>query len=499
MSAIRFGDHLLDLDRGLLLCGDAPVHLRAKSFALLAYMAARPGRVLEKAALLDAVWPEVTVTEDSLTQAIRDVRKVLGEGAIRTVPRRGYVFEPTAKAEAAAPPRIAVLPLATLSPNPDDRLIADGLIEELTRGLGRFGQLSVVARHSAFQLRPESVPPEAAARRLGVRYFVAGTARRLGNRLTLGIALAATDDGRELWSETLELSSETLSQIAVGLPNRIAARLDIDVRRRIEASGAMTGSPDAYALFAAGVGLLRTYGPDVNTRGKALLERAIARDPGFALAHAYLGLAELMIAGYDLAPPEVIATGLAHVRRAIEIAPEEARCHWVAALIRHFAKDHAAAELHSAQAMTLNPSDADILMIHGYILALRGRGEEGLALMRRAEALNPLHPPWYHTDFAHVCQLMGRHEDVVARLGCLPVLSAFGEMQMAASLAALGDTAGARTHLDRAAELEPGWDPVREAESWREPERAEDRAAFVERVRRAVELSRWRPPATANR
>ena len=57
----------------------ALVPVRAKTFALLAHLAANAGRVLGKAALLDAVWPDVTVTEDSLTQAVRDLRRAIGD------------------------------------------------------------------------------------------------------------------------------------------------------------------------------------------------------------------------------------------------------------------------------------------------------------------------------------------------------------------------------------------------------------------------------------
>src|SRR5262249_48563729 len=67
---LRFGPFLLDLDRAELLRGGTPVPLRPKAFALLSVLAARPDRVHDKAELLEAVWPDVVVTEDSLTQAI---------------------------------------------------------------------------------------------------------------------------------------------------------------------------------------------------------------------------------------------------------------------------------------------------------------------------------------------------------------------------------------------------------------------------------------------
>ena len=82
---MKIGAHDLDLDRGLLIRDGQPVHLRAKTFALLAYLARNAGRVIGKDELLSAVWPDVIVTEDSLTQAVSDLRRVLGSEVPRTI------------------------------------------------------------------------------------------------------------------------------------------------------------------------------------------------------------------------------------------------------------------------------------------------------------------------------------------------------------------------------------------------------------------------------
>ena len=91
----HIGDCVLDLDCGTLVRSGTPVAIRPKTFLLLSHLARHRGTVLSKDALLDAVWPDVSVTEDSLTQCIRDARKALGDEAqqqLRTVTRRGYVL-----------------------------------------------------------------------------------------------------------------------------------------------------------------------------------------------------------------------------------------------------------------------------------------------------------------------------------------------------------------------------------------------------------------------
>ena len=74
---LALGSCELDLARGLLLCDGKPVALRSKAFDLLTYLSRNVGRVATKSELMSAVWPDVFVTEDSLTQAVRELRKAL--------------------------------------------------------------------------------------------------------------------------------------------------------------------------------------------------------------------------------------------------------------------------------------------------------------------------------------------------------------------------------------------------------------------------------------
>jgi DNA-binding winged helix-turn-helix (wHTH) protein len=91
-----FGAFVLDVDRGALLKDGADVPLRPKCFKVLSYLVEHHGLLVTKNEVLGAVWPDVVVTEDSLTQCLIQIRKVLGDTSrdmIRTVPRRGYLFD----------------------------------------------------------------------------------------------------------------------------------------------------------------------------------------------------------------------------------------------------------------------------------------------------------------------------------------------------------------------------------------------------------------------
>ena len=111
-GAWRFDRFTLDLARGALLGPDgAEVPLRPKSLALLRLLVENPGRVVDRDAIMAAVWPDVVVGDESITQCIRDIRKALGDEAqqlLKTVPKRGYLLAAeVTPAESTAPaPRV---------------------------------------------------------------------------------------------------------------------------------------------------------------------------------------------------------------------------------------------------------------------------------------------------------------------------------------------------------------------------------------------------------
>lgn len=495
---MRIGACQLDLDRGTLSRDGTAVHLRAKSFALLCYLARNAGRVIGKDELLQAVWPDVIVTEDSLTQAISDLRRVLGEGALRTVARRGYMLDiPPVQEAPDGPPVVVVLPFLTVSDRAEDRTLADGIVEEICQCLGRYGLVRVIARHSAFKFRPEEVPPREAAQRLGTDWFVEGPARRVADGLRLSPALCETATGRQIWTETFLVGDDGPGAVLTALPHRIVTRLAIDEQKRMALHPASPSADlGAWQHFTAGVAALRRYGEGVNEQARGHFRAAVDRDPGFALGHAYLGLAILTIGRFDAAPPAVLAEGLGHALRGVELAPEEARCHAILALARLWRREFQAAEISARKAVEVNPSDPDPLAMLGYVLSLRGKPDEGIACLEAAIRLNPLHPHWYHADLAIARHMAGHHAEAIACIQCLPATDAWKETRLAACHAALGDAAGAARHLDRAEILSPGWDAQAMVDQWAELEHVADRTYLQKEVALAVELRRrWKSEA----
>src|SRR5262245_42950221 len=160
-TSFQFEGFTLDLARLRLRGPSGEVSLRPKAFEVLRYLVENAGRVVAKDEVMEAVWPKVTVTDQSLTHCISEVRRALGDAGqrlVKTAPRRGYLFdapvtagsdanepatpsEPPARSSAPDRPFIAVLPFANMSGDPEQDYFADGIVEDLITALSRFRRL----------------------------------------------------------------------------------------------------------------------------------------------------------------------------------------------------------------------------------------------------------------------------------------------------------------------------------------------------------------------
>src|SRR6185436_1087334 len=101
-----FDGFTVDFTRGSLMREGEELKLRPKSFKALTYLVENAGRLISKEELIAEIWPDAAVTDDSLVQCLIDIRKVLGGDAqryIKTVPRRGYIFDAQVNVNDSAP------------------------------------------------------------------------------------------------------------------------------------------------------------------------------------------------------------------------------------------------------------------------------------------------------------------------------------------------------------------------------------------------------------
>lgn len=245
-NAFRFAGYALDLRQGRLWGASGDIQLRPKAYELLCYMVRHAGRVLSKAELLEAVWPDVIVTEDSLSQCVHALRDGLGKAGpdlVKTVPRRGYLFDlplsaaapagtaagPTAGDPAILTPRqssIAVLPFsAGPGVSPQDRLWCDAVVNDVISQLARLRSFDVIARGSTFALRHLASAVRLAGQKLGADYVFAGSVMPQGKGFRLQMDLVRTDVGSILWTDQIEVGRGRFPELVGALVDRITGRL----------------------------------------------------------------------------------------------------------------------------------------------------------------------------------------------------------------------------------------------------------------------------------
>jgi DNA-binding winged helix-turn-helix (wHTH) protein len=185
-QVFQFAGYLLDVTRGCLRTVNRDIELRPKTFELMRYLVEHGGRLVSKDEIFRTIWPNVIVTDDSIKQCVSELRVALGDEEqriIKTVPRRGYVFvapvlpgviDGVGSAPAASPvrpeppkyaavettglpfpdqPSIAVLPFTNMSGDAQQDYFSDGITEDLTTRLSKFGDLFVIASHSALRYK----------------------------------------------------------------------------------------------------------------------------------------------------------------------------------------------------------------------------------------------------------------------------------------------------------------------------------------------------------
>jgi adenylate cyclase len=393
--------------------------------------------------------------------------KDIGDHTLKNIARPVHVWrwvsEPASEAPAGPPltlpdrPSIAVLPFDNLSSHDEETYFSDGITEDIITGLARFRSLFVIARNSSFAFRGKLMDLAEIGRRLGVSYLLEGSVRRAGNRVRITAQLIEAANGTHLWAERYDRSlddifavqEEVAQMIVYALFGRIQeASVDRSVRLP-------TANLTAYDCFLRGLAHLRGYADDQNQRALEILEKAVALDPRFALARSFLALVQVTMHGSATATAEVLEAAFAEARLAVELDPQESRCHRILSNICLYRRAYDMAEYHVSKAFDLNPNDADAMMQMGRVLGARGRPEDGLRFLQAAIRLNPLHPPYYNGHLGVVFYSLRRFAEAAQALNRLPNPGAWSRARLAACYAQLEQTAEAEAAVSEVLRLQP--------------------------------------------
>lgn len=494
-------DTILDTRAGTLTRDGSLVPLRAKSFSLLMCLIGRAGQVVTKDDLFEAVWPGVFVTEDSLTQAVRDVRTALGDTdgkLIRSIRGRGYLLDLPSSAtrpqvaQQTELPRIAVLPFSIRPQNDEMASRIDGLLEDIAAGLTQFPTLRVISTGSTRQVLEEVSDPEQVAERLRATYLINGAALLSPSGLKLRISVTRTGSFQQVWSETFESAEAeiltTWDRIVARVIGHLVNALEIEAPAR--SSFRSTESLTAYDHRARGLALWTSDDPDVAERSLVHFRAAIEADPNFALAWTHMAWAELAMHECSMAPPEVQERTLGYSRRAVELAPFDGRTHSGLGYNQALCGQFADAEANVLFGKQLAPSSVDCMFDHAIVVMLRGRPLETIRILDEAADLCPIRISYDAHLRGEALFMVGRYSEAADCFLRMPRMTNRRRLFLAAILAKAGRTTECIAQVEVVMRASPDEDHIDIMRRGYLYEHASDAEHLLDAARLALDL--WR-------
>ena len=361
------------------------------------------------------------------------------------------------------PPSVAVLPFLNLSADPENEFFADGITEDVIAQLSKVRSLKVISRGSVmgFKQREQNLREIGVA--LDVETLLEGSVRRAGDRVRIVAQLLDAATSRHLWAETYDRQLTDIFAIQTDVALQIAAALRAELSRdeRTRIHREPTADVQAYQLYLQGRHCYTRYTEESIRKGIDYFKEAIAGDPGYAMAHvgAALAYAELAAGagGGTLRPDEAYDAGMKAVSAALKLDPDLGEAHAVLALFRMVHDyDWPGAEAEFKLALELSPGAADIYDHYGWLCGAMERYDEALALVRRAQELDPL---THRADVASTLLRAGRNEEALqAALRAVEFDPEYGRVRSTLGWAYLktGMPDQGLAELERAARAAPG-------------------------------------------
>lgn len=393
----RFGRFTLLPRSRQLLRDDIVLPLGARAFDLLLVLIQGRDRVVDKDELMRQVWPVTVVGDNNLYVQIAALRRTLGAAAVITAAGRGYRFgleiegsepwidrrrpaatAPRGEAATAQPdrPSVAVLPFGDLGGEALSARLTHGLCQDIATELSRFRQLAIIACHAAGvePRRTQDVRTVSAA--FGVRYVLQGSVRAVGHDLRVVAHLIDGPSGEQLWAEKYDLQEvERLGpqdHLARAIVAAVAPQITAHACRLAQRTHDGPASAQTLARWAWAQACSGATQYDRAPRDAALrwADQALALAPDCTLALHALAQAQWWQVAHNTADCQASALthGLSAASRAVE----------------------------------LDPHDHQARLWLGQLLCLEQRVEEGLDVLRQAQALNP--------NCAHTLAWLGFHQ-----------------------------------------------------------------------------------------
>ncbi len=426
-----FGSCMLDPSQRELTRAGQTVAVEPQVFDLLHHLIRERHRVVSKDDLIEAIWGGRSISDSTLSSRINAARKALGDSGreqnmIRTYARRGVRFvgqvreegpvivelapaaaQMTADSPAGSPaatdaplfakkPVLVVLPFKSMSEDPEQEHLAEGVTEDIITSLSSHRSLHLTAWNSelAFKGRAPDLPSLGVALKAG--YVVGGSLRKIGNQVRITAQLFETGFGRNIWAERYDLALSELGDTQDETTAKIAARVESEVgaAERLRCQQKPQEACCASDYFQLGLAHFYRSSRSDNLEAQKLFRCAIELDPSLAQAYAFLSYSIVLAMVYfDSGPDEgLLEEAVEIARRGVEIDDRDAMIRFAHGRAMLARRDYTNALAAMRAAIELNPTMAVVYCGLGDSLAYESRFAEAIPCFEKAIELSPHDP-----------------------------------------------------------------------------------------------------------
>lgn len=495
---LRFGSCTLDTEKCELRSEGAVVPIEPQVLALLRLLIENRERLVRKDEIVERIWEGRIVSDAAIASRVKSARQAIGDDGraqrmIRTVHKLGFRFvaevETTlpateaafGRARSAAPdppaelrgeepsrPSIAVLPFALEGYAGPYAAISDALPHDLIVELSRLRWLFVIARGSSFRFRGADAALDRVRAALNVRYCLSGAVEIHGDAISVTVELSDTHEGAVVWGERFHAAVDGVHDIRQKIALAVTSALELQIPLN-EARRARLKSPenlDAWSAYHLGLHHMYRFTKDGNARASALFERAIAREPSFARAHAGMSFTHFENAFLSFTDDAAAAAALAQrcAETSLEHDPLDPFCNLVMGRVFWLRGELEASLPWLDRAICLNPNYAQGKYSRAWTETLLGEGAGGRANVDAALQLSPLDPLAYGMLAVRAFTHMVLDESAEAALWAERAARAPGAHALIEMIAAVahglnGDEARAKAWAAAARRRSPGLGP----------------------------------------
>ncbi|NKB52994.1 MAG: tetratricopeptide repeat protein [Rhizobiaceae bacterium] len=314
-------------------------------------------------------------------------------------------------------PSIAILPFDNLGGDPDQDYFSDGMTDDIITDLSKIPELFVIARNSSFVFKGQVVDAKEIGRRLGVRYLLEGSVRRVASKIRINAQLIDTATEGHVWADRYDGSLDDIFLLQDELTGKIVNALELAISKPDQGSSKTNPvSGESYDLFLRARKYFYQFTPDSLAESQRLLHEVLKLDPQLADAYSLLSYCQFVEWNIYMGDNSVLEGALNLATKGVALAPESgsalARLGWIYCFMQRYEEALGTFE----KAAERSPNDADVFAYYGEALNYADEPARGLEMIEKGIRLDPLGPSNWDFHRGHALYKLDRSDEAIAAI-----------------------------------------------------------------------------------